>query len=231
MLDFVLPFPSFFLPLPMLSICLLMDAYFRICNTLATCRCRCICLFIKAFWGGQVSWESQIKTYKIKYKIPRNLCGYTGFFVSIVFATQLPSSLTFNRVLKVMAFNLWSHFSVHETNCKNACNCTQSCSYKIRNTCLYKIFVLSLYCKRRFSVLFPFHSALPCTRSVPSSQWLSGCKSDRCQESRWYQKEVMRDNQARWWRELTHLLGSAHMSVVLSALGSAESAWFPFYYL
>ena len=28
MLDFVLPFPSFFLPLPMLSICLLMDAYF-----------------------------------------------------------------------------------------------------------------------------------------------------------------------------------------------------------
>ena len=26
-----------------------MDAYFRICNTSATCRRRCICLFIKAF--------------------------------------------------------------------------------------------------------------------------------------------------------------------------------------
>ena len=57
LLDFVLPFPSFFLHLPMLRICLLMDAYFRICNTLATCRRRCICLFIKAFRGGQVMTE------------------------------------------------------------------------------------------------------------------------------------------------------------------------------
>lgn len=55
MLDFVLPFLYFFpLALPPLSICLLMDAYFRICNTLATCRRRCICLLIKAFRGGQV---------------------------------------------------------------------------------------------------------------------------------------------------------------------------------
>ena len=54
MLDFVLPFPSFFLPLPILSICLLTDAYFRICNTSATCRRRCICLLIKAFRGGEL---------------------------------------------------------------------------------------------------------------------------------------------------------------------------------
>lgn len=49
---------SFIFPtLPMLSICLLMDAYFRICITLATCRRRCICLFIKAFRGSQVMTE------------------------------------------------------------------------------------------------------------------------------------------------------------------------------
>ena len=72
----------------------------------------------------------------------------------------------------------------------------------------------------------PYLTGLPSSLSI-ISQWLSGCKSDRCQESRWYQKEVMRDNQVRWWRGLTHLLGSAHMSVALSALGSAESAWFP----
>ena len=42
MLDLVLPFPSFFLPLPTLSICLLVDAYFRICSTLATSTGRCM---------------------------------------------------------------------------------------------------------------------------------------------------------------------------------------------
>lgn len=40
--DFILCFARFTLPLPTLSICLLMDAYFRICSTLATSTGRCM---------------------------------------------------------------------------------------------------------------------------------------------------------------------------------------------
>ena len=40
--DFILCFARFTLPLPALSICLLMDAYFRICSTLATSTGRCM---------------------------------------------------------------------------------------------------------------------------------------------------------------------------------------------
>ena len=40
--DFILCFTRFILPLPTLSICLLMDAYFRICSTLATSTGRCM---------------------------------------------------------------------------------------------------------------------------------------------------------------------------------------------
>ena len=40
--DVILCFARFTLPLPALSICLLMDAYFRICSTLATSTGRCM---------------------------------------------------------------------------------------------------------------------------------------------------------------------------------------------
>ena len=77
--DFILCFARFTLPLPALSICLLMDAYFRICSTLATSTGRCMWIVIRPFRGGEVIWVSQIKTYKIE--IPRNRCGRVEFLL------------------------------------------------------------------------------------------------------------------------------------------------------
>ena len=77
--DFILCFTRFILPLPALSICLLMDAYFRICSTLATSTGRCMWIVIRPFRGGEVIWVSQIKTYKIE--IPRNRCGCVEFLL------------------------------------------------------------------------------------------------------------------------------------------------------
>ena len=51
--DFILCFARFTLPLPALSICLLMDAYFRICSTLATSTGRCMWIVIRPFRGGK----------------------------------------------------------------------------------------------------------------------------------------------------------------------------------